>query len=84
MGSFPVLPHSHVGIFDIGDGMNLVVQLGTHQSLKLTQGDSLGDTSIVMIMEDESPLFNYPFDKVGYFPDSVAVILFEGAPRPAG
>ncbi|KAG2434675.1 hypothetical protein HXX76_007568 [Chlamydomonas incerta] len=51
------------GIFDIGDGMDLVVQLGTHQSLKLKQGDSLGDTSVVMILEDESPLFNYPFDK---------------------
>ncbi|KAG2434676.1 hypothetical protein HXX76_007569 [Chlamydomonas incerta] len=51
------------GIFDIGGGIDLVVELGRFQSLKLTQGDSLGDTSVVMIIDDVSPLFKYPFDK---------------------
>ncbi|KXZ51895.1 hypothetical protein GPECTOR_11g329 [Gonium pectorale] len=51
-----------VGVFDIGEGLDLVLDLGRHQSIKLTQGDSMSDQSVVMIVEDASPLFNYPFD----------------------
>ncbi|KXZ51894.1 hypothetical protein GPECTOR_11g328 [Gonium pectorale] len=50
------------GLFDIGEGLDLVVELGRHQSIKLTQGDSLSSLSVIMIVEDESALFNYPFD----------------------
>ncbi|KAG1678594.1 hypothetical protein FOA52_012601 [Chlamydomonas sp. UWO 241] len=49
------------GVLDLKDGFTLSVKLG-HQSLSYDSGDSVSDQFLDFVIDDISPLFNYPFD----------------------